>query len=167
MYAIGDKIVYPMHGTGFIEDVEARNIGGKQIDYYVIRILNGNIKLYLPVNSKSDIKLRPVSSREEAKKVLRDFETEEVETDIVWQKRYQFNLKRLKEGDLESVARVVRELIVRDITHGLSTEDRKMYILARGILAKEIAVVLGLEEKTLSEKLGDIIREKLAACAES
>lgn len=163
MYAIGDKIVYPMHGAGFIEDIETRCIGGRKIDYYVIRILNGNIKLFLPVESKSDIRLRPVSSPEQAKKILRDFEAEDVDPNIAWQKRYQFNLSRLKEGDLENVSKVVRELIVRDATHGLSTEDRKMYILARGILAKEISIVLGIEEKELSERFSNIIKEKLDA----
>ena len=161
MYAIGDKIVYPMHGTGYIEKIETRNIGGKNIDYYVIHILNGNIKLCLPTCSKSDIQLRPIASPEQAKAVLKKFEEQEIDPNLTWNKRYQKNMERLKLGDLENVAQVVKELMVRDISHGLSTGDRKMLILARGIFVKELSIILGIDENELTERLSDIIHQKL------
>lgn len=161
MYAIGDKIVYPMHGTGYIDSIETRNIGGKNIDYYIIHILNGNIKLCLPVCNKSDIQLRPISSSEQAETVLKDFEEQEIVQNLTWTKRYQKNMKRLKAGDLQSVAQVVKELMVRDISHGLSTGDRKMLILSRGILVKELSIVLNRPEDDLIDHLSSVIQDKL------
>ncbi len=161
MYAIGDKIVYPMHGTGYIEAIETKQIGDKSADYYTIHILNGNIKLCLPVENKAEIKLRPITPKETAAKVLEDFETQEIEPLTTWTKRYQINMDRLKQGDMENVAMVVKELMIRDITNGLSTGDRKMLILSRSILITEMAMVLGLEEAALAEHLSDIIHDKL------
>jgi len=161
MYSIGDKIVYPMHGAGYIEKIENKEIGGKSADYYTVHIINGNIRLCLPVESKAEIQLRPISSSEHAKQVLSDFETREIDPNITWNKRYQFNMDRLKKGDLENVAHVVRELMVRDVTNGLSTGDRKMLILSRHILLTEMAMVLGLDETTLADHLLETIRNRL------
>lgn len=161
MYAIGETIVYPMHGTGYIEQITTREIGGKATEYYTIHIINGNIKLCLPVESKAELQLRPVSPRQKAQQVLSDFENEQVDPNISWNKRYQFNMERLKKGDLDSVAQVVRELMIRDVTSGLSTGDRKMLILSRGILVTELAVVLGKDEHELADHLMNVIRQKL------
>lgn len=161
MYAIGDKIVYPMHGTGYIEKIENKQIGGKSADYYTIHIINGNIKLCLPVENKAEIKLRPITPKEEVRRILSDFEAREVEPMTTWTKRYQLNMERLKKGDMENVAQVVRELMIRDATNGLSTGDRKMLILSRGILVTEMAMVLEWEEAALADHLSGIIHAKL------
>lgn len=161
MYAIGDKIVYPMHGTGYIENIETKEIGGKAADYYAIHILNGNIKLSLPVESRAELQLRSITSKDEAAKILSDFETGEIEADITWNKRYQLNMERLKKGDMASVAQVVRELMIRDATNGLSTGDRKMLILSRHILVTEMAMVLDMKEDALADHLLSVIHEKL------
>ncbi|MBR5783077.1 MAG: CarD family transcriptional regulator [Clostridia bacterium] len=161
MYAVGDKIVYPMHGMGYIEKIENKQIGEKCADYYTIHIINGNIKLCLPVECKAEIRLRPITKKEEAQRILSDFETQEIDSNITWNKRYQYNMDRLKKGDMESVAQVVRELMTRDVTNGLSTGDRKMLILSRGILVTEMAIVLDWDEQALAEHLMSVIRNKL------
>ncbi len=161
MYAIGDKIVYPMHGTGYIENIETKDIGGKQVDYYAIHILNGNIKLCLPVESKAELQLRSITPKDEALRILTDFENQEIDTAITWNKRYQLNIERLKKGDMQSVAQVVKELMIRDATNGLSTGDRKMLILSRNILVTEMALVLDMQEDKLSEHLLQVVHDKL------
>ena len=70
-------------------------------------------------------------------------------------------MERLKKGDMESVAQVVKELMIRDITNGLSTGDRKMLILSRHILVTEMAIVLDMDETTLADHLMSVIHEKL------
>ncbi|MBQ6947958.1 MAG: CarD family transcriptional regulator [Clostridia bacterium] len=161
MYAIGDKIVYPMHGTGYIEKIERKQIGNTTADYYTIHIINGNIKLCLPVENKAEIKLRPITSKEKAKEVLHSFENDAIDPCLTWTKRYQINMERLKKGDMENVALVVRELMIRDATNGLSTGDRKMLILSRGILVTEMAMVLDLDEATLADRLTEVIHSKI------
>ncbi len=161
MYAIGDKIVYPMHGTGYIEKIENKQIGENNADYYTIHIINGNIKLCLPVENKAEIQLRPITPKKEAQRILNQFETCEASPLDTWAKRYQINLERLKKGDMENVSQVVKELMIRDATNGLSTGDRKMLILSRGILVTEMAMVLEWDEGELAQHLSDVIHSKL------
>ena len=161
MYAIGDKIVYPMHGTGYIENIETKEIGGRKADYYTIHIINGNIQLSLPVESKAELQLRPITCRDTVARILSDFENQEIDANITWNKRYQINMERLKKGDMESVAQVVKELMIRDATNGLSTGDRKMLILSRHILVTEMAMVLEMDEAVLTDHLLEVIHDKL------
>ncbi len=166
MYAIGEKIVYPMHGAGYIENIETKHFGDKDLDYYAVHIINGNISLSLPVENKAEIHLRPISETAQAEKVLNDFQTQEINTDIVWNKRYQLNMERLKQGDIENVALVVKELMVRDATNGLSTGDRKMLILSRNILVTELSLILNREPGELADFLLNTIQQKLKSTNE-
>lgn len=158
MFSIGEKIVYPMHGAGFIENIENRTVGGAQADYYAIHIYSGNIKLSLPTQSKAEVTLRKISDRSAAENVLLFLEQAPLPQDTPWNKRYKENMALLKKGDLQSVATVVKSLMLRDHTHGLSTGDRKMLILSRNILFSELCLILEINEATLAEMVSQKIQ---------
>ncbi len=153
MFSIGEKIVYPMHGAGFVENIETKTVGSQSADYYAIHIYCGNIKLSLPTESKAEVTLRKISDTKTAKDTLLYFEKPIEARDTPWNKRYKENLVLLKKGDLLSVATVVKELMVRDHTHGLSTGDRKMLILARNILFSELKLILQIDETQLADTI--------------
>ena len=52
-----------------------------------------------------------------------------------WSRRYRANLGRLASGDRDQIAEVVSGLSARELTHGLSTGERRMLERARQILA--------------------------------
>ena len=60
MFAVGDRVVYPMHGAGLIEKIEDRQILGETRAYYIIRIKSGNMQVMVPVKGAEDIGLRYV-----------------------------------------------------------------------------------------------------------
>lgn len=153
MFSIGEKIVYPMHGAGVIEDVETRQVGGNDVDYYKVRVFNGNIMLMIPVNNTSGVQLRPVVSRDEAEGVITDFKSCMSEESVPWNKRYKVNIDRLKTGTVQNVAGVLGELIVREKEHGLSTSDRKMFILTKNILCSELSIALEADAADIYDKI--------------
>ena len=70
MYKIGDKIVYPMHGAGIIEQIEQKVILGERREYYVLRVPCGDMKIMIPVDKSDAIGVRPVISAPEMEEVL-------------------------------------------------------------------------------------------------
>ena len=144
MFSIGQNIVYPMHGAGVVEAIETKEIGGKNLDYYKVRIFNGNINLLVPVDNAGGVKMREVVANDIADDIVTCIGKYKNECDIPWNKRYKFNVDRLKTGDITQVAGVFIDLIVREKTHGLSTSDRKMFVLTKNILCSELAVALGM-----------------------
>ena len=157
MFSIGQNIVYPMHGAGVVEAVESKEIGGKTHEYYKVRIFNGNINLLVPVDNADGVRMREVVSTDVADDVVTCIEKFKLECDIPWNKRYKFNIDRLKSGDIAQVAGVFIDLIMREKTHGLSTSDRKMFVLTKNILCSELSVALGMP----CDKVFDTLLQKI------
>ena len=155
MFSIGQNIVYPMHGAGIVEAIESKQIGGKTSNYYKVRIFNGNISLLVPVENAGGIKMREIVDSAVASDILDCIEKYKTECDIPWNKRYKINVDRLKTGDIAQVAGVFIDLAEREKTHGLSTSDRKMFVLTKNILCSELSVVL---DKPLIEVFGTLLQ---------
>ena len=157
MFKIGDKVVYPMHGAGVIDNIESKVILGEERNYYTMKIPVTDIHIMLPVDNSEAIGMRPIVSKEvlaEAMEILGEAPTEMSSN---WNKRYRANQALLRSGDIFSVAEVVRNLTVSDRIKGLSTGERKMLLNATRILASEVMLVLDLD----SEKAEAAIRDSI------
>lgn len=156
MYKIGDRVFYPMHGAGIIEDILVKNIGGQDREYYAVKVVCGNILLMLPI-SGSKIQLRDIICESDAMDVLDYFEQYKIENNCSWGRRYKENMEQLKSGDPRDTAQVVKALMIRDKEVGLSTGDRQVMVLSKNILCSELSFSLGREIKDLQKELQIII----------
>ena len=163
MYKIGDSVVYPMHGAGIIEDIEVKEVLGKEQSYYVVRMPIGDMKVMVPMENAVGVGMRDVIDKAEAEKVLSAFRT--AETDVIqnWNKRFRENMVKIKSGDIFEVATVVKSLMLRDKEKGLSTGERKMLSNAKQILISEIVVATGSDHQSIEDKLLDMVEEELSA----
>lgn len=157
MFNVGDRVVYPMHGAGFIEGIVQQMVGGQLRDYFDIRIHGGTIRLKLPVQNVNVVHLRAVMTAAEAQKTLDYFEGLEIDQSAPWGKRYKENLEHLKTGDPKEVVGVVKALMLRDKAVGLSTGDRQVMVMARNILCSELSLSLDTEIEVLQKKLQEMI----------
>ena len=163
MYKIGDSVVYPMHGAGIIEDIEVKEVLGKEQSYYVVRMPIGDMKVMVPMDNAAGVGMRDVIKKAEAEKVLKTFRI--VENDVIqnWNKRFRENMVRIKSGDIFEVAAVVKSLMLRDRKKGLSTGERKMLSNAKQILISEIVVATGNDHQSIENRLIEMIDEELSA----
>ncbi len=162
MYKIGDSVVYPMHGAGIIEDIEVKEVLGKEQSYYVVRMPIGDMKVMVPTENALGVGMRDVISKNEAENVLKAFRT--VETDVIqnWNKRFRENMVKIKSGDIFEVAAVVKSLMLRDKEKGLSTGERKMLSNAKQILISEIVVATGNNHEAIENRLIEMVDEELS-----
>jgi CarD family transcriptional regulator len=140
MFNIGDKIVYPMHGAGIIESIEEREILGERKSYYVMKMPIGDMKVMIPINNVEGIGIRDVIGLQEADKVFNSFSQKCTEQTTNWNKRYRENMTKIKSGNVFEVADVVKSLILREKSKGLSTGERKMLNSAKQILISELVL---------------------------
>lgn len=140
MFRIGDKIVYPMHGAGIIESIEEREILGERKHYYVMKMPVGDMKVMIPTNNVECIGIRDVIDRKDADEVFRSLENRCNEQSANWNKRYRENMIKIKSGNVFEVADVVKSLILRERSKGLSTGERKMLNSAKQILISELVL---------------------------
>lgn len=140
MFCVGDCITHPMHGAGVIDSVQSRKIGGVTRDYYVLKLPVGDMLVMIPVEATGDIGVRPIIGAQEADDLLDAISDIEINVTQNWNKRYRENMLRIKSGDLMEVATVVKCLMSRGKSRGLSTGERKMLHSAKQILISEIVL---------------------------
>ena len=138
MFSIGDKILYPMHGAGIIQNIEERDILGERKEYYILKLPYSDMNVMLPVDSCMEIGIRPIIESCDVEKVFITLSDETSEMSNNWNKRYRENMEKLKTGDIIKVAEVVRNLTRSDRVKKLSTGEKKMLSNAKQILESEL-----------------------------
>ncbi len=159
MYNIGDRVVYPMHGAGVIEDIEEREILGKTQKYYVMKMPLGDMKVMVPMSNSDEIGIRDVIDEKEADRVLVSFKEYVSDCTQSWNKRYRENMLKIKSGDIHEVARVVKALMCRDREKGLSTGERKMLTNAKQILISELVLAKNKSQSDIEDMIEGLVSE--------
>lgn len=142
-FAKGDLVVYPNHGAGSVSGVEKKTVLGEERSYYVIHIQDTGLTLSIPADG--DTGLRLCADEAGVARALDVLGGGAVEMPSNWNHRLKHNQKKLREGDIDQVAEVVRDLNAYSGEHGLSTGERNMFTKARQILISEIALVRELD----------------------
>lgn len=156
-YSIGDKIVYPMHGAGEIQDIEEKEILGEIRSYYIMDVPNEDMEIMIPVDNMEDIGIRDVISRDEMDKVMDVLKAPSSEMSGNWNHRNRENMEKLKTGDIFEVAEVVRNLVRIEREKHLSTGEKKMLANAKQILSSEIILVTGSSEEEAEQMIDEAI----------
>jgi len=151
MFTVGDKIVYPMHGAGIIEEIEEKKILGEIRRYYILRVPCGDMKIMIPIESSDGVGVRNVLSDMDLRRVLDCLHAETTEMSNNWNRRYRENMEKLKTGDAFEVAEVVRNLMRLDKEKKLSTGEKKMLSNAKQILQSEIILVKDIDQKEAAD----------------
>ena len=157
-FKVGDKVVYPNHGVGVIEEVKRRAIGEMESSFYCLRILSTDSTVMVPVNNTEAVGLRKVLTRREVTRVVKVLKDGEVTTYDDWKGRFQANSEKMRTGDIKAVAEVLKSLTLLNEVKPLSYRERKMLDRARFLLISELAEAGG---KT-SEDIESVIDAALA-----
>lgn len=137
MFNIGDKIFYPMHGAGIIENIENKEILGETVSYYIIK-LPGEVTVMAPANNASNLGLRDIISEDYANNIVNTILEPNFETNENWAERYNDNKEKLKTGDIQEAAEIFKTLSYRNLKKNLSTSEKKMLSNTKKILFSEL-----------------------------
>ncbi|MBW1797351.1 MAG: CarD family transcriptional regulator [Deltaproteobacteria bacterium] len=157
MFNIGDLAVYPAHGVGVIEKIEAQEISGCQQDFYVMRILDNNMIIMIPTNNVNNVGLRDLIGQTEVSRLYSILKKRDVTIDNqTWNRRYREYMDKIKTGSAFEVAEVYRDLLILKIDKDLSFGERKMLDTARNLLVKEISLAKKIGEDQVEKDLDKI-----------
>ncbi|MDC2866561.1 MULTISPECIES: CarD family transcriptional regulator [unclassified Bacillus (in: firmicutes)] len=153
LFQIGDKIVYPMHGAGVIEAIEEKEILGEKQKYYVIRIPISNMEVMIPMRKMIQSRIRLIADMLTLENVLLIFQYGESDNSLSWKQRYTQNMEKMKTGEIQEGAEVVRDLIRRNKVRALNTSEKQMLDNAQKILISELSLIKGITENQAIELL--------------
>ena len=156
-FKVGDKAVYPAQGVAEVVSIEEKDIAGNRQKFYVLRILDTDRKIMVPVNNARNVGLRPPISESEIREIFAILKERTIAFDNqTWNRRYRGFMDKIKTGSVFDVAEVMRDLYRLKAEKSLSFGERRMLETARGLIVKEIAVARRKSEDRVQAEIEKI-----------
>ncbi|MFP6625701.1 MAG: CarD family transcriptional regulator [Deltaproteobacteria bacterium] len=156
-FKVGEKVVYPAHGVGIIENIHSRTVAGDEARFYTLRIVDSDMTIMIPLARAIEVGLRHVMGKDMVTKVYRVLREKRVEVDqATWNRRYREYTEKIKTGSALEIASVLRDLFMLKGDKELSFGERKMLDTARNLLVKELAIAKSHPEEKIMEELQTI-----------
>jgi len=156
-FHIGDKVVYPNHGVGVIEQISSRTIGQTVEKFYLLKIKASSLKVMVPFHSVGAVGLRRVIRNGEIQKVVDFLQDGKCDNNADWKYRFKENSDRMRTGSLLEVAAVLKGLLMLNQSKPLSFREKKMLERARYLLVSELAMARNCEEGYIEELLTEAL----------
>jgi len=140
-FQIGDKVIHCVFGLGEITQIEEKPINGQLTNCYVVKITD--LTIWIPIDDLQQNSLRLPTLPEEFVKVLPILSSpNEILVDDRVLRKHQL-IEQLRDGQLASICRVVRDLT--HFQHISKLNDQEKSILERAIntLLAEWSLSLG------------------------
>jgi CarD family transcriptional regulator len=152
-FKLGEKVVYPNHGVGVIEQISFGYLNGKSERFYMLRISSSGLKVMVPQTNVESVGLRPVIRSTQAGEVLSFLEKGRSASHHDWKHRFKENSDRMRTGSLMEVAAVLKGLVALSRTKPLSFREKKMLDRAKHLLVTELATVRNMSEQAIEANL--------------
>ena len=146
-FKVGDKAVYPAQGVAEVISIDEKDIAGQRQRFYVLRILDTDRKIMVPVSNANAVGLRQVISEQEIREIFDILRERTIGFDTqTWNRHYRDFMDKIKTSSIYDVAEVLRDLYRLKTDKQLSFGERRMLDTARTLIVKEIAIARGQTE---------------------
>jgi CarD family transcriptional regulator, regulator of rRNA transcription len=146
---IGDKVVYPNHGVGVIEQISSRTIGATVEKFFTLKIQSSSLRVSIPLGNLHNVGLRRVIKNGEVQKIVDFLTSGKCENHTDWKFRFKENSEKMRTGSLLEVAFVLKSLLMLNQSKPLSFREKKMLDRARYLLVSELALAKNQGEDTV------------------
>ena len=153
LFRIGEKVVYPNHGIGTVENISTRSFGAQFERYYLLRLTYKSMTVMVPFSHVDEIGLRKVTRNGEVGRVLSYLAEGHPSRNADWKDRYKENSDKMRHGSLLEIAEVLKTLLLLQSQKPLSFREKKMLERARHMLVTEISISRSLPELDAIEVL--------------
>ena len=164
-YKIKDHIVYPKHGVGQITEFKKINIGGIDVETYVIKFEKDKANGMVPVNKQSH--LRPLATINQINKCISILKSKPKIKRSMWSRRAQEYEAKISSGKIYELAEVVRDLNKGDdLMVDQSYSERQLFEKAYERILSEFQIVLNVSLEDTQKKLDKALKRNLSGQAQ-
>ena len=159
-YKVKDYVVYPKHGVGQITEFKKINIGGIDVETYVLKFEKDKASGMVPVNKQSH--LRPLASINQVNKCITILKSKPKIKRSMWSRRAQEYEAKISSGKIYELAEVVRDLNKGDdLMVDQSYSERQLFEKAYERILSEFQIVIGLSLEDTQKKLDKALKRNL------
>ena len=142
-FSLGDKVVHPHHGPGWIAGIERRELLDGTKRYYVIEIPGQALTVHIPVGRADEVGVRLAMPQSRLPQVLSTLRSRPRPLPEDYRDRQEQIIAQLKTGQVMQLARVVRDLTWHRRRAHLTRIDSDYLKQGCDLLAAEMALVSG------------------------
>ena len=159
-YKVKDYVVYPKHGVGQITEFKKINIGGIDVETYVLKFEKDKANGMVPVNKQSH--LRPLASINQVNKCISILKSKPKIKRSMWSRRAQEYEAKISSGKIYELAEVVRDLNKGDdLMIDQSYSERQLFEKAYERILSEFQIILGVSLEDTQKKLDKALKRNL------
>ena len=159
-YKIKDHVVYPKHGVGQITEFKKINIGGIDVETYIIKFEKDKANGMVPVNKQSH--LRPLATINQVNKCISILKSKPKIKRSMWSRRAQEYEAKISSGKIYELAEVVRDLNKGDdLMVDQSYSERQLFEKAYERILSEFQIVLNVSLEDTQKKLNKALKRNL------
>ncbi len=159
-YKIKDYVVYPKHGVGQITEFKKINIGGIDVETYIIKFEKDKANGMVPVNKQSH--LRPLATINQVNKCISILKSKPKIKRSMWSRRAQEYEAKISSGKIYELAEVVRDLNKGDdLMVDQSYSERQLFEKAYERILSEFQIVLDVSTEDTQKKLDKALKRNL------
>ena len=161
-YKIKDYVVYPKHGVGQITEFKKINIGGIDVETYVIKFEKDKANGMVPVNKQ--LHLRPLATINQVNKCISILKSKPKIKRSMWSRRAQEYEAKISSGKIYELAEVVRDLNKGDdLMVDQSYSERQLFEKAYERILSEFQIILNLSLEDTQKKLDKALKRNLVS----
>ena len=159
-FKIKDYVVYPKHGVGQITEFKKINIGGIDVETYVIKFEKDKANGMVPVNKQSH--LRPLATINQVNKCISILKSKPKIKRSMWSRRAQEYEAKISSGKIYELAEVVRDLNKGDdLMVDQSYSERQLFEKAYERISSEFQIILEASSEDTQKKLDKALKRNL------
>ena len=159
-YKVKDYVVYPKHGVGLITEFKKINIGGIDVETYVLKFEKDKANGMVPVNKQSH--LRPLATINQVNKCISILKSKPKIKRSMWSRRAQEYEAKISSGKIYELAEVVRDLNKGDdLMVDQSYSERQLFEKAYERILSEFQIVMKLSPEDTQKKLDKALKRNL------
>ncbi|WP_440922783.1 CarD family transcriptional regulator [Candidatus Pelagibacter sp.] len=159
-FKIKDYVVYPKHGVGQITEFKKINIGGIDVETYIIKFEKDKANGMVPVNKQSH--LRPLSTINQVNKSISILKSKPKIKRSMWSRRAQEYEAKISSGKIYDLAEVVRDLNKGDdLMIEQSYSERQLFEKAYDRILSEFQIVLNVSREDTQKKLDKALKRNI------
>ena len=156
-YKIKDFVVYPKHGVGQITEFKKINIGGIDVETYIIKFEKDKANGMVPVNKQTN--LRPLATINQVNKCISILKSKPKIKRSMWSRRAQEYEAKISSGKIYELAEVVRDLNKGDdLMVDQSYSERQLFEKAYERILSEFQIILNISMEDTQKKLDKALK---------
>ena len=161
-FELGDKVIYPNHGLGVVEQIETKTIMGTTCGFYLLRMSSSDTTVLVPVDNVEGVGLRRAVGDDEVSRLYTLLGNGKIDNHQNWKGRFKDNSDKMRSGSIYDAVAVLKNLKYLSRSKNLSFREKRMLDRSKFLVVSEISEVSQETSAAVEERV-DLALERCFA----